>query len=85
MNLRQGITTCPVVQHSLDIITNSLRSEAIHISPINDDHNGDTTTVAETLAASNYLPAFPYPGVEIGQLADTNARDMDLDAFSLLD
>jgi hypothetical protein len=79
--LRQGITTCPVVQRSLDIITNGLRSDNMAAVPA----LSDSQAPGESLAACNYLPAFPYRDLDIDYTGDTNSKGMDLDGFSLLD
>ena len=78
--LRQAIETCPVVQRSLDIITNGLKSESVKPA---EKVAGDTSR--DSLAARNYLPAFPYRNTELGFEEDPNAGGMDLDAFSFLD
>lgn len=79
--LRQGITTCPVVQRSLDIITNGMRSTNFEIMPQGPSCNGS----GDGLVARNYLPAFPYRDLDIDLSAGANAGSMDLDGFSMLD
>lgn len=98
--LRQGMVACPLLQRSLDIITNSLRSDNQRSSPAaapaatvavatpNNTRNGNNP-VADTLAAANYLPAFPYLDLPVGSGFGIdnaiNLPGMDLDAFSILD
>lgn len=79
--LRQGTTTCPVVQRSLDIITNGLRSDTTPAPQV----GLDTAAADQTPWPRSYLPAFPYrgPGFDFG--AGLTQGGMDLDGFSLLD
>lgn len=78
--LRQGITTCPVVQRSLDIITNGLRSESMTVPLASCEVPTDQSTMAR-----NYLPAFPYRDLDVDCGVDFGQSSMDLDGFSLLD
>ncbi len=73
--LTQGVTTCPLVQRSLDIITNSLRSRPTYIAPQEDGVDA---------VSRNYLPAFPYREMQI-DFAEAQLGPMDIDAFSMLD
>lgn len=76
--LREGITSCPVVQRSLDIITKSLGTtdpERIVATNIEVPFN-------EELASCNYLPAFPHINTDLGS---STVSGMDLDGFSFLD
>lgn len=79
--LRQGITTCPVVQRSLDIITDGLRSENPNAAASKASGNG----AGQSLVARNYLPAFPYRDLDADGAVDANLGGMDLDGFSMLD
>ena len=75
--LKKGVTTCPVVQRSLDIINNSLQSPLAELpSSVIDTAEGLTR---------NYLPAFPYRDAQVDYTNVENFGTMDLDAFSLLD
>lgn len=49
--LKQGISTCPLVQRSLDIITNGLQSEV---------NTNTETALEDVITDQSYLPAFPY-------------------------
>jgi len=49
--LNGAITSCPIVQRSIDIINNSLQSDSSSLGPTK-ENTGDGTR--------NYLPAFPY-------------------------
>lgn len=75
--LKGGVTTCPVVQRSLDIINNSLQA-----SP--PQPTSSITDATETLGR-NYLPAFPYRDAPVDFMNEGDFSTMDLDAFSLLD
>jgi hypothetical protein len=75
--LKGGVTTCPVVQRSIDIINNSLHNTPPEVLSTND-------STAEGLMR-NYLPAFPYRDVQVDYTNEANFGTMDLDAFSLLD
>ncbi|KAF5855676.1 hypothetical protein ETB97_008611 [Aspergillus alliaceus] len=76
--LRQGSTTCPIVQRSLHIITNSLRTGATALSDAQ-------PTCAPTGQTRNYLPAFPYPDLDLGYGTYVTRGNPDLDGFTLLD
>lgn len=78
--LKQGTNTCPLTQRSLDIINNNLQFN----TPRRPSLNGIPTT--EGTAMTNYLPAFPYLGLDVRtESLDRNPTGMDLDGFSLLD
>ena len=77
--LQQAVTTCPVVQRSLDIITSGLQVPQAHETTRSGDENG-----SETVHGQNYLPAFPYRDAQ-ANTAETQAGGVDLDAFSFLD
>jgi len=74
--LKGGITTCPVVQRSIDIINNSLHTEAPGFP------SADDSTSAESLMTRNYLPAFPYRDAQVDYTNEANFGSMDLDAFN---
>ncbi|KAF2807541.1 uncharacterized protein BDZ99DRAFT_489809 [Mytilinidion resinicola] len=79
--LEQGITSCPLVQRSIDILTNSLKSDSS-----NTDLSGaGALSTSENLTFGHFLPAFPYcdPLVDYGNMA--NSSTMNVDSFSLLD
>lgn len=78
--LKQGTITCPLTQRSLDIINNNLQFK----TPRRPSLNGIPTT--EGIEMANYLPAFPYLGLDVRtESLDRNPTGMDLDGFSLLD
>ncbi|OGM50324.1 hypothetical protein ABOM_001034 [Aspergillus bombycis] len=79
--LRQGTTACPVVQRSLHIITNSLRADATNVP----DARLACAPTGQTPLARNYLPAFPYPDIDVGYSTNLNRGSTDLDGFTLLD
>lgn len=89
--LRHGMVTCPLLQRSLHIITNSLQSDipGPSLNATANPISSNTNPVMNNLTASNYLPAFPYMDLQVGN--GFNASDsislpgMDLDAFSMLD
>jgi hypothetical protein len=73
--LKGGVTTCLVVQRSLDIINNSLQTPLAELpSSINDTAEG-----------RNYLPAFPYRDAQVDYTNVGDFATIDLDSFSLLD
>ncbi len=77
--LQQGISTCPLLQRSLDIITNSLHADVAPAATAQTSFNDIT---------ANYLPAFPYldPTVRHDlESQPTTFTGMELDAFSFLD
>ena len=78
--LQQGVTNCPLVQRSLDIITNSLQSPHPHLTPREENSN----TGHESLMSRNYLPAFPYRDMQV-EYSQAQIGTMNLDAFSMLD
>ncbi|KAF9776505.1 hypothetical protein IL306_005288 [Fusarium sp. DS 682] len=80
--LRQGTTTCPIVQRSLDIITNRLRSENVLVPQAVPE---DISLEQSASMASNYLPAFPYHDAGLNYSQDMNQGDFSLDNFTLLD
>jgi hypothetical protein len=82
--LRQGITTCPVVQRSLDIITSGLRADAVNLGASRMSNVGGIRP-GESIVRRNYLPAFPYRDLDMGMRMDSNGPSLDLDGFSLLD
>lgn len=84
--LQSSVTTCPVVQRSLDIINNSLTSQT---------HDFDTSQAAEAAetaeatttepSTGRYLPAFPVPESEVANYEfNFNTDNLDMDNFSLL-
>ncbi len=77
--LTGGITTCPVVQRSLDIINNSLHSKTPTFTMGGEQRND------ESLLTRNYLTAFPYQEAPVDFAEANTLGSMDLDAFSLLD
>lgn len=86
--LREGKTTCPLVDRSLDIITSSLNSKDPYTSPSSVEQNrADTTAMAsgDILMGRNYLPAFPYRDMQVDFSGDPQFVGMDVDPFSLLD
>lgn len=75
--LRGGLSTCPVVQRSLDIINSSLQKPTSALSqPIGDATEGH---------AQNYLPAFPNHDSQVDLATGNNLATSDLDAFNFLD
>ena len=78
--LRQSTTTCPIVQRSLDIITNGLRSEPATVPQT----ELDATAAEQAPLASNYLPAFPYQGQDL-DYGHNASQGMNMDGFTLLD
>jgi hypothetical protein len=81
--LHQGTKTCPILQRSLDIINNCLRTDPA-------SYTGSTPRPEDTLNVmiGNYLPAFPYLESQVGPDPSSQTMDlslMDLDGFSLLD
>jgi hypothetical protein len=89
--LRHGMVTCPLLQRSLHIITNSLHSEnpRSSLDATGTSISSNTNPVANNHMASNYLPAFPYMDLQVGNSFNAsgsiNLPGMDLDAFSMLD
>ncbi|GAB1207068.1 hypothetical protein APSETT445_005775 [Aspergillus pseudonomiae] len=79
--LRQGTRACPVVQRSLHIITNSLRADATNVP----DAKLACAPTGQTPLARNYLPAFPYPDLDVGYSTNLNRGSTDLDGSTLLD
>jgi len=80
--LQQGTATCPLLQRSLDIINNCLRTSP---APYAGDTPAEDTLNAIT---GDYLPAFPYLDLQVGADSSNQTMDlsvMDLDGFSLLD
>lgn len=75
--LKGGLSTCPVVQRSLDIINSSLQK------PISAPSQSIGPS-AESLAQS-YLPAFPNHNPQVDLATGTNLSTSDLDAFNFLD
>jgi hypothetical protein len=78
--LRGGVSTCPLVQRSIDIITNSTKPnsrgpDAAHLPDIS---HVNTST-------GRYLPAFPFPETQSNFDHSLGSASMDLDAFTLLD
>lgn len=81
--LRQGITTCPILQRSLDIITKNFREEDTAASA---SCNKDGNIAAQGLCSRNYLPAFPYRDLEMMDVQDmSQGRSMDFEGLSFLD
>ena len=85
--LRQGVTTCPLIQRSLDIITSSLHSSEARVTVHGSGGPGPGGPGGHIKSdpadvGRNYLPAFPYPQVQIDP-AETST--VDVDAFSFLD
>jgi len=78
--LKEGITTCPVVQRSLDIINNGLKSG------VNDtaQTRPETFSAHDPALTGNYLPAFPYQAPDLALGADPSLQSMEFDE-SLLD
>lgn len=82
--LQQGTITCPVLQRSLDIINNCLRTEPA-------SHTDSTPRTEDALNAAiigSYLPAFPYSESQMGTDPSSQAMDlnvMDMDGLLLLD
>lgn len=79
--LQQGTATCPVVQRSIDIITNGLRSD----EPTIQASRPDTAATDRALFASNYLPAFPWNNPSFDFSGDANQGGMNVDGFAMLD
>ena len=82
--LRQGIVTCPMVQRSLDIITDGLRSDNTTILPARSS-NATAADGMNGMSGRNYLAAFPYRGLDVETAMNPSMGTMDLDGFSLLD
>lgn len=78
--LRQGTTACPVIQRSLHIITNSLRADATNLTGA----RPACAPTGPTPLARNYLPAFPYPDLDLGYNTTLNRGNTDLNGFPLL-
>ncbi|KND91752.1 Nitrogen assimilation transcription factor nirA [Tolypocladium ophioglossoides CBS 100239] len=80
--LRQGGITCPVLQHSLNIITRSLESDAVNMASCRAN-----SAAGDGFTSRNYLPAFPvlYWDPDVDDLRDTNQGGMDLDGLSFLE
>lgn len=68
--LKGAITSCPIVQRSIDIINNSLQSDSSDLGPTNEIVDG----------SRNYLPAFPY---QSEYSDETMFGNMDFDASLL--
>jgi hypothetical protein len=84
--LQSSVTTCPVVQRSLDIINNSLTSQT---HDFDTSHAAETAETADTAtaepSAGRYLPAFPVPESEVVNYDfNFNTENLDLDNLSLL-
>lgn len=78
--LKQGQRTCPLLQRSMEIINNGLRSEMPRFTSTNGQPDPDN------LLTRNYLPAFPYRDFQMEfSHANQMSGGMDLDSFSLLD
>lgn len=79
--LREGIKACPIVQRSLEIITQGLNAESTAI------HANNEESVSGEGFPRNYLPAFPTPDLSGAiELAEVdNFSGMDLEVFSFLD
>jgi hypothetical protein len=78
--LKDGITTCPVVQRSLDIINNGIKSGGRDVSQA----EPDTFNTDDPAMTGNYLPAFPYQAPDLTFGADPFQQVMEFDD-SLLD
>lgn len=78
--LRGGVSTCPLLQRSIDITTNSL-------NPGRDDLRtpGASIGPTEDLASGRYLPAFPLPGTSPTFDNEPSLGALDFDAFTVLD
>lgn len=75
--LKGGLSTCPVLSRSLEIINNSLGSLKAR---------NEQSTVAEVdLAGNSYLPAFPAYDLQMNPAEIAGAGPIDQDAFMLLD
>ena len=79
--LQEGITTCPIVQRSLDIITDGLRGPLS--APSQSQPSGVLT--GSLYQERNYLPAFPYPNMDTDHSMYTSHGAADTDNFPLLD
>ncbi len=75
--LKGGLTTCPIVQRSIDIIKNALHSG--HSKPMKLHEIGPDSLMRR------YLPAFPYGDAQMNTSNETAHSFVDLDAFALLD
>ena len=78
--LKDGITTCPVVQRSLDIINNGIKSGEKDVSQA----EPDTFNTDDLAMTGNYLPAFPYQAPDLTFGSDPFQQVMEFDD-SLLD
>jgi hypothetical protein len=77
--LKGGVRTCPLVQRSIDIISNSLNAPNQSL----DDYQADGVSKTD-LTTGRYLPAFPFPEAGADYNIDSNAGYLDIDDFSLL-
>jgi hypothetical protein len=77
--LKQGTKTCPVVQRSLDIITNNLKPDVDQTLQLQ-SYNASTE---EPVMSRDYLPAFPYPTLERTYDVDSSQQFMAMDETSL--
>ncbi|KFY89941.1 hypothetical protein V500_05394 [Pseudogymnoascus sp. VKM F-4518 (FW-2643)] len=75
--LKGGLKTCPILQRSIDIISNSLQGSQSWVPEIDNS--------APDNSGRNYLPAFPYRDAQMDPSNETNYSFIDLDAFALLD
>lgn len=77
--LKHGISACPIVQRSLDIITKRLDTEATEVAS-----KQPGCLSSEGLG---YLPAFPSSdmGFDAFLNGELGPMDVDLDGFSVLD
>lgn len=78
--LHGGVATCPLVQRSIDIITNSLDPEREEL-----ETPRGPAAPAEDVASGRYLPAFPFPDTQSAFSVEPTVGGLDLDAFTLLD
>jgi hypothetical protein len=77
--LKQGKTTCPVVQRSLDIINNNLKPDVDRMPQVQ-SRNASTE---EPVITRDYLPAFPYQMHERNHDVEPSQQFMTMDGTSL--
>ncbi|KAH8690326.1 fungal-specific transcription factor domain-containing protein [Talaromyces proteolyticus] len=79
--LKGGLTTCPIVQRSIDIINSGLAHR-----PLNDAATASSSqfTVGDNNFSTGYLPAFPHHNLQANSMVFDNVGVMDSDSVWLL-
>lgn len=81
--LEEGTRSCPLIQRSLDIITNNLGSNVSDPTP---QAAPEAPMPDEAVAPASYLlPAFPYQAGDVNFAAELGDAPMNLDGISYLD